>query len=119
MAEIVDTHEAGATRGRVMIVYPKTFRRVLGRIPVLAREWGNPAIVDRNGARDAWDVAMVALESTARQYMAGELPLHEQEEYLALLAETYKVLPLVERIGLSGPRLPEGHPDPHEAPDLG
>jgi hypothetical protein len=93
-----------------MIVSPRNLRRTLGNLPWYVAEWQALGFDGRYGITNIWGADIQALELTARQYMAGELPEAEREEYLALLAETYELLPLAASIGLSGPTLPVGHP---------
>jgi hypothetical protein len=87
-----------------MTVYPKNLRGTLRALQWYVEQWDNLGFDGRYDATNIWGADILALELTARQYMAGELPEHEQEEYVALLAETYEMLPLAATIGLYGPR---------------
>ncbi len=105
----MDTVRSGR-EGRVLIVSPRNLRRLLASLPALVREWEELGFDGRYDFTMAWDNQMCDLSDSGGQYVQGELPQDESEEYLALLAETLGVLPLAERIGLHGPDLPPGHP---------
>lgn len=104
MAKVRQTGE------RVMIVSPRNLRRTLEELPWLVSEWKSLGFDGRYDATNTWDADMQDLELAAGQYVAGELPDAEEQEYLSLVAETTALLPLAARIGLSGPRWPAGHP---------
>ncbi len=110
MAKLRRTPRQSAPRERVMVVYPKNLRKTLANLPWLVSEWDQLGFEGRYDAASTWDSDIQALELTARQYLAGELPEAEQVEYAALLAEVGAALPLAVRIGLRGPELPPEHP---------
>ncbi len=108
---MANVREERGRRERVMVVSPKNLRSTLRGLPYLVSAWDELGFDGRYYATNTWDGDIQDLEFTARQYVEGELPEDEGQEYLSLVAETKALLPLAARIGLLGPRWPAGHPD--------
>ncbi len=94
------------TLGHLINTYEERCRS----LPAVVGEWEELGFDGRYDFTMSWDSQIRDLSDSAGQYVRGELPADEGEEYLALLAETLGALPLAAKLGLHGPELPPGHP---------
>jgi hypothetical protein len=61
--------------------------------------------VDRDDAREAWDVAMASLEWLDERYASGMMGEQQAKRYRTLVCQIRDALPTIDRLSLTPPRM--------------